>query len=191
MGNRTGARLAQNRGSPCHRYSQPSSCRLSSCAPMGSTAALRRPWRRETGSDMAGSFLSISLAILPAKSSARMVYGRRHQVCASRFAARVGPTSSAPSVPHGKLSRPKTRAAHTPQTLAELSVTAPLYRPLFAIASSISASSFFACSADEIAPTMGSPTILPLLSTTQVVGYEYSLEVNSPASLSEPNQTFL
>ena len=67
----------------------------------------------------------------------------------------------------------------------------PLYRPLFAIASSISASSFFACSGDEIAPTMGSPTILPLLSTTQVVGYEYSLEVNSPASLSEPNQTFL
>ena len=103
---------------------------------------------------------------LPAKSGARMIYGRRHQVCASRFAARVGVGCPSPVVPHEKLSSLKTRVARMSPTLAEHSVTAPLYRPLFAIASSISASSFFACSPDVIAPTMGCPTMLPLLSTT-------------------------
>ena len=95
-----------------------------------------------------------------------MIYGGRHQVCASRFATRVGAGYPVPVVPYGKLSRQKTSVARMSPTLAKHSVTAPLYRPLFAIASSISASSFFACSPDVIAPTMGCPTMLPLLSTT-------------------------
>ena len=39
-----------------------------------------------------------------------------------------------------------------------------------------------------IAPTIGWPTMLPFLSTTYVVGNEYRLAVNLPASLSEANQ---
>ena len=52
IGNSTGARRAQNRGSPCHKYSRPSSCRLESCAPSGSMAAATCPPRISTSSDM-------------------------------------------------------------------------------------------------------------------------------------------
>ena len=39
-------------------------------------------------------------------------------------------------------------------------------------------------------PMIGSPTMLPFWSITYVVGNEYRLEVNFPASLSDLNQMF-